>query len=108
MSEARTPLDPQAEALAERMENAVVEAARDLKGYYMREISGQLAQIEERYEKRIAEVEAQLQGMNIKLVAIRNELHTSMKDQLLKIMAAVTGIIAFGIGAIMLSIHRWG
>jgi hypothetical protein len=102
------PADPELNALAERVEAAVLEATRDLKGYYNREINAQLAHSEERIEQRLAGVEADLQGIGIKLTAIRDELHQSLRDQTLRLAAAVAGIVAFGIAALLLTTRTWG
>ena len=110
MSDRPTPPDPMTadrlDAIAGRIEAAVLEATRDLKGYTVRELDMKLARIEEQFERRVADVEVQLQGVNAKLVAIRNEFHQSLRDQTLKL--AVLGLSALALAvAVLLSITRW-
>lgn len=97
---------PPSEALAERIESAVLEATRDLKGYYVRELNTQLAQLEERFERRIANVEAELQGVNVKLVAIRDELQQSLRDQTHKLAVLGMSALALAVAALLL-VTRW-
>lgn len=93
------------EVMARRIDAAVLEAVRDLKGYYARELNTQLAQMEERIERRIAEVEANLQGVNVKLVAIRDELHQSLRDQAFKFAAWGMSGLAIAVAALLIMIH---
>ncbi len=93
------------DALMRRIDAAVLEAARDLKGYYARELNAQLAQVEERIERRIVEMEAHLQGVNVKLVAIRNELHQSLRDQAIKFAAWAASALAVAVAAILVANH---
>jgi DNA topoisomerase VI subunit B len=97
---------PPSEALAERIESAVLEATRDLKGYYARELNTRLAQMEERLERRIANVESELQGINVKLVAIRDEMHQSLRDQSHKLAALGMSALALAVAALLL-VTRW-
>jgi transposase len=92
---------------ADRIEAAVLEATRDLRAHLSRELTEQTAKMEERFERRIADLEAELRGVATKLVAIRNELHQSLRDQTLKL--AITGIsaLALAIAVLLMATRLW-
>jgi hypothetical protein len=96
MSEDRKAAD---QALMERVESALLESTRDLKGYTAREVNAQLAQMESRFERRLTDVEAELKGINIKLVAMRDELHQSLSDQTTKL-----AVVALSVAAVLAAV----
>jgi hypothetical protein len=103
---AGTPGPEALDPLADRIERALIEATRDLKAFHVRELNAQQAQQEQRFEQRIAGVEAQLLGIGVKLVAVRDELHQSLRDQTAKLAILGMSALALAVAALLL-VTRW-
>lgn len=99
--------DSTASPSADRLEAAVVDAARDLRAHFQRELADHMARLEERFERRIADVEAELRGVATKLVAVRDELHQSLGDQTLKLVVTGISALALAIAVLLMVTRLW-